>query len=218
MSQPVPPPASTPDSTTTPAAEKQRVGGPARLVSEVFSPPIVLVVLLLAVAWHAAESWGQAVVTGLVAAAFTNVLPMGFIIVNVRRGRLGDKHVVDHRQRRTPLLVILASTVIGTGILAMTDAPRELLALESSLIAALLVAVPITILTHWGVSLHALVITGTAGAFTVVFGPALAVCWLLVPVVCWARLRVEEHTAGQVVAGTIIGAAACGLLFPFLAG
>lgn len=188
----------------------------ARLITEVFSPGILVAALLLLVAWHATDTITHAITYGLIAAAAASFLPLFYIIRGVRRGRWTDKHVVVHSQRRLPLLIILVSTVAGTGALALAGAPRELLALIASMVASLLVAVPITVLAHWGISIHALVAAGTVAALTVVFGPAMTIGWLLVVMVARARVRLGEHTAGQVLAGAVVGALATGVLFPLL--
>ncbi|MEU4690854.1 phosphoesterase PA-phosphatase [Actinoplanes sp. NPDC023714] len=189
----------------------------ARLLTEIFSPGILVAGLLIAVAWHSAESVRQAVTMGLVAVASASLLPMYYILRGVRRRRWTDKHLVVHSQRRWPLLIILLSTAGGTATLALAGAPRQLLALIASMLASLLVAVPVTVLLRWGISIHALVAAGTVAALCVVFGPALAVLLPLAPAVGWARVALGEHTIGQVVAGGVLGAAATGLLFPLLA-
>ncbi|WP_305785676.1 phosphoesterase PA-phosphatase [Symbioplanes lichenis] len=188
----------------------------ARLITEVFSPGILVAVLVLLVAWHSSRTVGQAVTYGLVSVASASVLPVLFILRGVRRGHWTDKHVTVHTQRRVPLTAVLASTVAGVAALALTGAPRELLALVAAMIASLLVAAPITVLTGWGVSIHALVAAGTVAALTVVFGPAVAAAAVVVAAVCWARVRLGEHTIGQVLAGAAIGTAATGILFPAL--
>ena len=190
----------------------------ARVLTEVLSPGVLVVGLLLAVAAVSSESPAQAVTMGLIAAAAAGILPMVYIVRGVRRRRWTDKHVTDHSQRRWPLLVVLLSTAGGTLALAVAGAPRELLALIASMVAALLIAVPVTVLLHWGISMHALVAAGTGIALCVVFGPPAAAGLPLAAAVGWARVKLGEHTAGQVVAGALVGAAATGLLFPLLAG
>ena len=190
----------------------------ARLLTEVMSPGILVAALLLAVAWRSATSVSQAITMGLIAAAAASFLPVLYILRGVRRRRWTDKHVVVHSQRRLPLLVVLLSTAGGTAALALAGAPRQLLALIASMLASLLVAVPVTVFLRWGISLHALVAAGTVAALCVVFGPALAAALPVAVAVCWARVRLGEHTAGQVVAGGLLGIAATGLLFPVLAG
>ncbi|MFG1993894.1 phosphoesterase PA-phosphatase [Actinoplanes sp. NPDC048988] len=189
---------------------------PARLITEVFTPGILVAALLLLVAWHSSDTALQAVVYGLVATAAASVLPVLYILHGVRKGRLSDKHVVVHSQRRVPLLIILLSTALGTAALALAGAPRELLALIASMVAALLIAVPVTVFARWGISLHALVAAGTVAALTVVHGPAVSPGWLLVAAVGWARVRLKEHTPAQVLAGAAVGATATGIMFPLL--
>ena len=190
----------------------------ARWLTEALSPGILVAALLLGVAWHSASSPAQAITMGLIAAAAASFLPVFYILRGVRRRRWTDKHVVVHSQRRLPLLMVLLSTAGGTAALALAGAPRQLLALIASMLASLLIAVPVTILLRWGVSIHALVAAGTVGALCVVLGPVLAAGLPVAVAVGWARVRLGEHTTGQVLAGGALGLAATGLLFPVLAG
>ncbi|MET0520913.1 MAG: hypothetical protein ABW156_02915 [Jiangellaceae bacterium] len=188
----------------------------ARLITEVFSPGILVAALLLLVAWHASATVLEAILWGLIAAGAASFLPLLYIFRGVRRGQWTDKHVTQHSQRRLPLLIILLSTAAGTLALVIAGAPQELLALIASMVAALLVAVPITVITHWGISIHALVAAGAVAALMVVFGPVMAAGWLIAAAVAWARVQLAEHTVGQVLAGAAVGTAATGALFPLL--
>ena len=217
-----------PSSTTTPgaavaASEAEQNGPPptagsriARLITEILSPGILVAALLLLVAAHASDTITQALTWGLIAAGAASFLPLVYLIRGVRRGRWTDKHVTVHAQRGLPLLIILASTTAGTIGLAVAGAPRELLALIGSMVASLAVAVPITVFARWGISIHALVAAGTVAALTVVFGPLVTFAWPVVAAVAWARVRLGEHTVGQVLAGAAVGACATGVLFPLL--
>ena len=221
-SHPAQPPADQPSRSPSPATTTRlpalatRTDRTARVITEVFSPGILVAALLLAVAGHAADTLAQALLWGLIAAAAASFVPVLAIVRGVRRGRLSDRHVTVHSQRRGPMVVILASTAAGTAGLALAGAPRELLALIAAMLAALLVAVPVTVLARWGISFHALVAAGSAAALTVVFGPALALTWPVAAAVAWARVRLREHTPAQVLAGAAVGAGATGVLFPLL--
>lgn len=188
----------------------------AKLLTEILSPAVLVATVLLAVAWHAADTPGQALLWGLIAAAAASFIPITYIVRGVRRGHWTDKHVGDRAQRKLPLLVCLLSTAAGTVTLALAGAPRELLALIASMVAALVVAVPVTLIARWKISIHALVAAGTAVALVVVGGPALLVTWPLAAAVGWSRVHLRDHTTAQVVAGAVVGACATGLLFPAL--
>ncbi len=105
---------------------------------------------------------------------------------------------------------------MGTLALALLGAPRDLLALIACMVAALVVATPITLLARWKISIHALVAAGVAVTFSVVFGALLLPAWLLAAAVCWSRVRLGDHTTAQVIAGAVVGACATGLMFPVL--
>ncbi|GGN19916.1 membrane-associated phospholipid phosphatase [Actinoplanes campanulatus] len=188
----------------------------ARLLTEVLSPAVLVATVLLAVAWHAADSPMSALIMGVIAAAAASFLPIAYILHGVRRGAWTDRHVGVRAQRTLPMLVCLGSTVSGTLALAAVGAPHDLLALIACMAAALVVVTPITLLARWKISIHALVAAGTAVTFTVVFGPALAFTWPLAAAVGWSRVRLLDHTPAQVLAGALVGACATGLLYPAL--
>lgn len=191
----------------------------AKIITDVLSPAVLVAGLLLAVAWHAARTPTQAIVMGSLAASAASIIPIGYILRGVRKGRWTDHHVTVREQRKLPLLVCLVSTLVGMLLLYAVHAPRELVALIASMVASLAVAWPITMLLRWKVSVHALVAAGAAGALTVVFTPVVLVA--MVPVaaaVCWSRVRLNDHSTGQVVAGAVIGLAATVGLFPAILG
>jgi hypothetical protein len=65
----------------------------ARLVGEVLSPPPILAVLALVVAWDSSPTPAMAVVWGGIAAVSASVLPYALILRGVRRGRLSDRNI-----------------------------------------------------------------------------------------------------------------------------
>ncbi|MFC4066402.1 phosphoesterase PA-phosphatase [Actinoplanes subglobosus] len=188
----------------------------ARLFTEILSPAVLVAGVLFAVAGASAGSPMSALVMGVVAAAAASFLPIAYILRGVRRGSWTDRHVGVRSQRTLPMLVCLGSTVSGTLALAAAGAPRDLLALIACMAVALLVAVPITLLARWKISLHSLVAAGTAVTFTVVFGWALLFTWPLAAAVGWSRVHLRDHTTAQVLAGALVGVCATGLLYPAL--
>jgi hypothetical protein len=66
------------------------------------------------------------------------------------------------------------------------------------------------------VSLHAAVAAGTATTLVLVFGAWLLASWVAVALVAWARVRMRDHTVGQVLVGVALGALAAGTVFPAL--
>ncbi|WP_435831018.1 phosphoesterase PA-phosphatase [Polymorphospora rubra] len=188
----------------------------AKLVTDVLSPAVLVAGLLLGVAWHSSPDPAQALKWGLIAAGAASFLPITYIIRGVRRGRWADAHVSVREHRSLPLLVCLLSTAVGAGCLYLAGAPRELLVLIGCMVAALAVAVPVTLLLRWKISLHALVAAGTAIALTVLVSPYFVATWPVAALVGWSRVRLRDHTLAQVLAGAATGVAATGVLLPAL--
>jgi len=175
----------------------------ARLVTEVMSPVVLIVVVTLIVAVHSAGAV-RGMALGLVAFFFAGGLPYGLVLIGVRRGLLTDHHI-SRREQRPPIMVFaLASVLVGLVVLRWLDAPRDLFALLASLVAGNVLALPIT--SFWKISIHA-----AAAAATVVSLAILVSAWwlILVPLVVltgWARVEIRDHTPGQVFAGATVGA------------
>jgi hypothetical protein len=143
----------------------------ARVVTELLAPAPIVTVLVLVVAWHSAPTLAQAVAVGLLAALFASMVPFLFILRGVRCGRWTDHHVGVREQRTVPLLVGVASVLVGLVVLVTRDAPRDLVALVVAMLTGLAVSLLITL--WWKVSIHAAVAAGAAVVLALVFGPAL---------------------------------------------
>lgn len=164
----------------------------------------MVVLLPLAVAWQATgHEAGPTVAWGLVVALFSSVLPMTFIVAGARRGRWDGHHVRNREGRTLPMLACLACTLVGLAILWFGRAPADLLALNIAMVSTLGVCIAVT--RFWKVSLHCTVAGGAAATLILLYGPWLLALVPLVLLIGWARVRVADHTAAQVLAGLLLG-------------
>jgi membrane-associated phospholipid phosphatase len=186
----------------------------ARLVGQLLSPPPILVVLALLVAWASSSTPAMAVLWGGIAAVFASVLPYALILRGVRRGRLSDKHISLREQRIRFGVVAIISILIGLGALAAFDAPAEMVALLASI--AVGVACGWVVTLWWKISVHAAIAAGAATVLLLVFGPALLAVWPLVALIAWSRVQVGDHTPAQVLAGVALGVVVNATIFPLL--
>jgi membrane-associated phospholipid phosphatase len=186
----------------------------ARLVGELLSPPPILVVLALVVAWETSPTPAMAVLWGGIAALFASVLPYALILRGVRRGRLSDKNISLREQRIRFGIVAITSILLGLAVLAAFDAPAEMVALLAAI--AVGVACGWVITLWWKISVHAAIAAGAATVLTLVFGTALLVVWALVAVIAWSRVQVGDHTPAQVLAGVALGVVVNATIFPLL--
>jgi membrane-associated phospholipid phosphatase len=186
----------------------------ARLVGEVLSPPPILAVLALLVAWDSSPTLAMAVVWGGIAAVSASVLPYALILRGVRQGRLSDKNISLREQRIRFAAVAIASILTGLTVLAALDAPADMVALQASIAAGVACGWVITL--WWKISVHAAIAAGAATVLLLVFGLALLVIWPLVALIAWSRVQIGDHTPAQVLAGIALGIAVNATIFPLL--
>ena len=156
----------------------------------------------------------MAVLWGTIAALFTSVLPYTLILGGVRRGRLSDRNISLREQRIRFGGVAIASILLGLAVLAVLDAPAEMVALLASI--AVGVACGWVVTLWWKISVHAAIAAGGATVLTLVFGPALLAVWPLVTLIAWSRVQVGDHTPAQVLAGVALGIVVNATVFPLL--
>jgi membrane-associated phospholipid phosphatase len=186
----------------------------ARLVGELLSPPPILAVLALVVAWDSSPTAAMAILWGGIAAVSASVLPYALILRGVRRGRLSDRNISLREQRIRFGGVAITSILVGLAVLVVFDAPAEMVALQASI--AVGVACGWVITLWWKISVHAAIAAGAATVLVLVFGPALLAVWPLVAVIAWSRVQVGDHTAAQVLAGVALGVVVNATIFLLL--
>ena len=132
----------------------------------------------------------------------------------MRRRRLSDHHIGVREQRPLPLLVGIASVLVGLALLNAWGAPRDLVALVAAMAVGLATSLLVTLV--WKVSVHTAVVAGAVAILVLVFGPTLLALAPLVALVGWARVEVGDHTPAQVVAGAGLGATVAAVVFSLL--
>ena len=188
----------------TPAAPSPQVRGiaVARVLSEVFQPPVTIAAQIL-LSPAASPGWSGTWWYGGVALLFTSVLPFAILIALVRAGKVTDHHVSRRSQRAPVLAMAIACVLVGLGILLWAGAPASVVDMVLALIAGIAVLAIVSI--WWKVSGHAAAVSSAAVSMLVLFGPGWWPLLLIVPAVGWARVVLRAHTLTQVIAGTVFG-------------
>lgn len=197
----------------------QLVTGPwrtvARVLTEVFQPPVVVLVLLL-ISPAVEPGFPGTIWFGLLGAFFVCILPLAYVLVMVKLGRITDHHVSDRRQRPALLLMTLISVVAGLLVLQLLNGPDSVSVMIISLIVG--IAVLALVSAFWKMSGHASALAAAVVIAVLMFGPAWLPLLLLIPAVGWSRLVLRAHTLAQVVAGSLFGAVVIAGLWWLLRG
>ncbi|GAB3216395.1 phosphatase PAP2 family protein [Kineococcus gypseus] len=177
----------------------------AVLLSDVFAPPWVMLATQLVVAWHVTSSTAQALRWAVLTGMFTAVVPYAFVLLGVRLGRWSDRHIRVRHQRLVPTLFGLSTCLLGLVLLNVWGAPVQLLVVLVAIIASIPPFVLINV--WWKISIHAGCMGGSLVVLTDILGAPAAVAGAAVlPLTSWARVRLRDHTTGQVIAGALLGA------------
>jgi membrane-associated phospholipid phosphatase len=172
------------------------------VVTEVFAPAVLVVIVAFVVAVHAA-GWGQGLLFGFVAMFFAAGLPYAILHVKIRRGVLGDRHITLREQRPTMMTIGLVSIVVGLLVLWMLNAPRPVFALVWGICAAVAVCLAVTM--RWKISIHTACAGGVVAALAVLVNVWLLLLAPMVALVAWSRVALDDHTRDQVIAGGLVG-------------
>lgn len=77
--------------------------------------------------------------------------------------------------------------------------------------------VSVTLVTLvWKVSIHVAVVAGSFVTLVILFGWTLLILLPIVVLTAWSRVTLRDHTASQVIAGTLLGATVAGTMFGLL--
>ncbi|WP_370873003.1 phosphatase PAP2 family protein [Arthrobacter bambusae] len=187
----------------------------ARILTEVFQPPVVVSVLLL-ISPAVQPGFPGTIWFGVLAAFFVCMLPLAYILLMVRLGRLSDHHVSDRRERTAVLMLALVSVVVGLVVLNLIHAPTSVSAMILALIGGIAVLAAVSLV--WKISGHASAISAAAVIVALMFGPVWLPLLLLVPAVGWSRVVLRDHTRSQVIAGSLFGGVVIAGLWWILSG
>ncbi|MFB9908394.1 hypothetical protein [Allokutzneria oryzae] len=177
----------------------------AKAATEVLSPYTVLIALPFVVGAATQDRQSEALWWAAALAVFSSFVPWVLIMGGALRGRWEGHHVRNREGRKTPLLICVASVVVVTVAMVVFDAPTSMKALGIAELILLMVTIGVTIGFKWKISVHAAVAASAALITAVLYGTAWHALWLLVLLVGWARVRINDHDLPQVVAGTLLG-------------
>jgi ABC-type Fe3+ transport system permease subunit len=178
--------------------------GWARVVSDLFSPPVIWGALAFPIALRDAPDLGLALMWAGIYVALVCIVPLAYITLMVKRGKIADIHLGVRGERIKPLMVTLFSSALALVVLWAIGAPSvvPLLALTTLVQMAVLAVITLT----WQISMHAMSSGAAVVGSTIIYGPIAT--FITVPMlllVGWARLHLHKHTRAQVLAGATLG-------------
>jgi hypothetical protein len=183
----------------------------AQRFSVAFNPLLIGVPVVLAIAIR--EQGGirtSDLVPAAVSILIMCVVPLVYTLILLRKGIIRNFHISDRRQRKYLFPVLFACFVAVVWILYRTgDVSPLVLALLGF---GLVNCVACALISVWfKISLHCVGLAALAVGALYSFGPASAIPSAgVLALTAWSRVRLEEHTRGEVLAGCLFGGIATG--------
>ncbi len=135
----------------------------------------------------------------------TVIFPIAYILFLRSRHRVSTIMIPIRQERTLPYLVIIVAFLLAFGTVYWVIGPGVLAGML--LISATNGLIVLIINLYWKISAHAIGVGIPLATLTVLFGWVVWPFYLTIPVVNWARVYIQAHTLGQVIAGTAFGLA-----------
>lgn len=176
----------------------------AHVISIVCLPPLLAIATLIALSSHFIEDPGEAARVAIVSSFFMAVAPAAYVAYLLKRHKInGGVDLALREERLRIYLVGAGSCMLGLVVLMRLSAPQTVTGLARCYAVNAVVLALIT--RHWKISAHAAGAAMPMTALLSTFGAAALPLAVIVPVVCWARVKAQVHTVAQVCAGAAIG-------------
>ncbi len=183
----------------------------ARIFSTVCNPFLTSLALFVVLAGSRAHGATDFWMLLFNSAFFTSIGPMLFIFALYATDRISDLDMSIRSERQRVFGAFIVFYVLGTIDLGLIHAPKIMTATMAAFAASSAVVQIITL--SWKISTHALGITAPLVASLYLFGREPLPFFVLIPIVCWARVYLKAHTVLQVVAGAALGGLTTVLFF-----
>jgi membrane-associated phospholipid phosphatase len=174
----------------------------ARIISNIFNPFIVSIVVLVLLALKATSSFIDAIQWILITLAIS-VLPVFILVIVLRRFRKLDGIFNSTREQRTRVYIVAGVLgIIDCALLWYFKVPELLL---ETFYAGLVAVIVFTIINRfWKISLHSGFIAAGVSILIIVYGAKAAWALVLFPLVGWSRMALKQHTLAQVIVGGLL--------------
>jgi len=183
----------------------------AELTSNVFSPFLIGLLLVLLISFEATNTLHEAIKWSLLLTAI-NILPVFIFAFYLARHNKVESIFINIRKQRTSIYalgIILAG--VSCIILLSLKAPLMLLALSVTSFSINVIFMCINL--RWKISIHTAFITAAVTLLFLLYGFRSTASLALVPLVGWARIESEHHSVAQVVAGALLAPAILVVVF-----
>lgn len=171
-------------------------------ISAMFSPYVAAAIFIVLIVYRYAQDLTQFLPWMLAFFAFAIVLPGFYILWLLEAKKISDIHMTNANDRKIPLLVAAASSVVGVVVLYFLHAVRPVFVIS---VVYAINSLALAIVTQkWKISVHTGTYATIATVATVIFGWQFAWLYLVLIPLGWARIFRKRHTFLQATTGALM--------------
>ena len=186
----------------------------AHLLSDILSPLLTPTYAMIAAMWLTRLHYlplGNRLWATLGITAITAFVPVTFIAILMKRGKVSDTSISDPTQRTAPYCATIVCYLLAAAYLFVLNAPMWLVGFFGG--AAVMASLSLLITHWWKISAHT---GGIGGLAAIVYwlgyhdfieqAPLvwISAAFLLTGLLAWARLYLRHHTLMQTFAGAAL--------------
>ena len=173
----------------------------ARMVSNVFCPPLLATagILLVAAQINSLGAWFWSsfiFLSGIIS-------PLSFILFQLKKGKVSDFEIYHREQRKGSYIFTMVCGTVSVIVMWLFAAPILLLILAAAAVIQVLIMSLIN--TRWKISAHAASMGLFVTLLIYLYGHTMLPTTVGIPLMVWSRVRLHRHTLLQTIAGTILG-------------
>lgn len=180
-------------------------------VSMILSPYLTAAVFIVIVVYKYSANFTEFLPWLLIFFVFAIVIPGSYIFWLFETKKIGDIHIANQKDRRVPFIVMAVSSLVGTIILSIFGAVKQIIIIGAVYTANAIVVASIT--QVWKISVHMAMFASIATISVILFGNQCAWLYLLLIPLAWSRIYRKRHTPWQATAGAILASIMTAVIF-----
>ena len=190
----------------------------ARVISKITNPCILSVLVLLLMAYTESTDVGVLISWAAIVFLFLVLLPLVYVYIRTYKSRDGTKLMANPTLflRQHPREILMLGLLLGLPclvILIFLDAPSLLLSTLVALLASSIVTALFNI--FYRVSYHLAAVTVLVLMAALTWGQIYFIILAVIPLISWAKYRINEHTPAQLAIGIAVSVATSGATLYF---
>jgi len=174
----------------------------AKLISGILNPFLLSAVVMVLLCFKDTPDTAYALKWAAIALAISVLPVLAAVAYLVRRKKLDAFYDNQRHQRHVVYVISSLLGAVGCGLMWGLNAPQLLAVTFTAGLVELIVFMGVNF--YWKISLHTAFVAGTVMVLCLVYGAIASWTVIFLPLVCWSRIELKQHSIPQVALGALL--------------